>query len=291
MADDKTTANEQEAPELAANMWFKEYDMPYTTIILENEAAYANAYPDAQTGDRHPIAQYIIDQETAVARDFLEGKISEAEFNNFKELSEARIESMGERLEAEMDELGEDADVWIKEFGGELVKLEKEHGAEIGKLAEKLESGDLKASDVSLHLAADMMGTVFEGVDKLNDMLPPHVHDLFEVVETEILETAHDMVDAREELSSADEHNLDRDREVLEEIEPIVEAEFDQAHEEVDEHFERQDADIERAQEAIDVAKEHAELNPDISVEYAPYQITEDYDAIDQMEEEVGGHA
>ncbi len=275
-------------PDLAPNMWFTEYGMPYTTMILESEAEFLKENPDAVAGDRHPLAQFIIDQETAVAQDYAAGKISEAEFNDFKALSEGRIEAMQDSLEKEIDELSEDGEAWADDFVKELEGFGSEHKAEIEKLVETAKERDLEACDVSLHLAADYLGTTFEGVDKLFEMLPPHLHDVIDVIENETLDTAHAMVDAREELDSAEEHNLDGERAELEEIQPVFEAQIDDVHEAIDDSFDRIDADIEKAKDFADTAREHAELNPDTTVEHFPYQITEDYDAIDQMEEDVG---
>ena len=117
-----TETIEAESAELAPNMWFTEYGMPYTTMILENEAAMAKEYPDAVAGDRHPLAQFIIDQETAVAQDYAAGNISEAEFNEFKALSESRMEAMQDSLEKEIDELAEDGEDWVKDFSAEFEK-------------------------------------------------------------------------------------------------------------------------------------------------------------------------
>ena len=275
-------------PELAPNMWFTEYGMPYTTLILENEAQYAKENPDAAVGDRHPLAQFIIDQETAVAQDYAAGKISEAEFSAFKEMSQERIDSMGERLEEEFDELTEDAEPVVQEFVKDLEQVGEDHKVELSDLAAKVKEGQLEASDISLNLAADYLGTTFEGVDKVFELMPPHLHDLVDVIETETLDTAHAMVDAREDMESAQEHNLDGERAELDAIQPTFEAEIDDVHEAIDDSFEKMDVEIEEAKDFADTAREHAERDPDTTAEHFPYQITEDYDATDQMEEETG---
>lgn len=275
-------------PDLAPNMWFAEYGMPYTTMILENEAEYAKEHPEAQAGDRHPLAQFIIDQETAVAQDYAAGEISEDEFNAFKEMSENRIEAMGDRLGEEFDELTEDAEPVVQDFVKDLERFDQDHKVEMDELVAKAKEGQLEASDISLNLAADYLGTTFEGVDKIFEVMPPHLHDLIDVIETETLDTAHAMLDAREELDSAEDHNLDGERAELESIQPTFEAEIDDVHEAIDDSFERIDVEIEEAKDFADTAQEHAERDPDTTAEHFPYQITEDYDAIDQMEEETG---
>ncbi len=274
--------------ELAPNMWFTEYGMPYTTMILENEAAAANEYPDAQTEDRHPLAQFIIDQETAVARDYIEGRISETEFAAFKETSQARLDELGDRVETELDELEEEGESWAEDYGKSVDAFVAEHKGEVDRLEEVANTRELTSSDVSLHLVADYLGTTVDGVDKLLEKLPPHLHDVIDVIESETLESAHELVDARAELSSADAHDIDGERETLEAIEPTFEAEIDEVHEEIDASFERMDQAFEVVQGEIDVAKEHAEMNPDATVEHFPYKITDDYDAIDEMEQETG---
>lgn len=274
--------------ELAPNMWFTEYGMPYTTMILENEAYMAKEYPDAEHADRHPLAQFIIDQETAVARDYIEGRISETEFEAFKEASQAQIDELGERVEKEMEELQADGEDWAEDYGKSVEAFVTEHKGEIEHITDVAATRELEASDLSLHLVADYLGTSVDGVDKLMEKLPPHLHDIVDVLESGTLESAHELVDARAELSSADEHDLRGEREALEVIEPTFEAEMDVVHEDIDASFEKIDQTFEVVQGEIDVAREHAEMNPDTTVEHFPYKITEDYDAMDDMEEETG---
>lgn len=281
--------NPNAAPELAPNNWFMEYGMPFTNTLLEGEAEM-NAEQGHQ-GERHDLMQFIIDQETAVAKDYLNGDISEQEFNDFKEFSENRLESLQEAIGKEVEELEESGEEWQSDFVSSLEAFGKEHNSEVLQLVEISKERDLEASDLSLHLISDAMKVGVDGIDQLYEILPPHLHDIVDVLEVEVLETAHDMVDARAELSSADEHNLDGDRAELEAIEPTVEAEFDAVHESIDTDFERIDVEIERAKEFVDTAQEHAELDPETTVEHMPYQTIEDYDLMEQTEEETGGAA
>ena len=277
------------APALAPNNWVMEYGMPFTTTLLESEAE-VNAEEGSRI-ERHDLMQFIIDQETAVAKDYLNGDISEQEFNDFKEFSENRLESVQEAIGKEIEELEEDGEEWQSDFVSSLEAFGKEHGQEVLQLVEISKERDLEANDLSLHLISDVMKVGVDGIDELYEILPPHLHDIVNVFEEQVLETAHDMVDARAELSSADEHNLDRDRAELEAIEPTVEAEFDELHEAIDTEFERIDVEIGHAQEFIDTAREHAELDPETTVEHMPYQTIEDYDLMEQTEDETGGVA
>lgn len=290
MAEVTDNTNETETtPELAPNNWVMEYGMPFTNILLESEAEMAAE--DGNRVERHEVMQFIIDQETAVAKDYLNGDISEQEFNDFKEFSETRLESLQDAIGKEVDELEEDGEDWQSDFVSSIEAFGKEHGQEVLQLVEISEERDLTASDLSLHLVSDALKMGVDGIDQLYEILPPHLHDIVDVLEVEILDTAHDMVEARADLSSADEHNLDGDRAELEAIAPTLEAEFDDAHEAIDTVFERIDVEIEHVKEVVDTAREHAELDPETTVEHMPYQTIEDYDLMEQTEDETGGVA
>ncbi|MFK7912271.1 MAG: hypothetical protein AB8B93_00025 [Pseudomonadales bacterium] len=278
----------EDNPELAPNMWFAEYGMPYTTAILEGEAASNREDPELRGEERHPVSQFLIDQETAVVRDFIDGKISQEEFDAFKELSAQKLESLQDRIEIEADELSEDFEDWEEDLGVEVQAFAKEHGTEISNIVDVAKARELSADDLSLHMASDLLGLGVNALDGALEKLPPHIHDIIDVVESESLDAAHAMLDARGELSSADEHNLAGQRERLEEIEPAFEAEVDEIHEAIDDGFGRVDKDLEKVQDSIATAQEHGERDPGTTIEHFPYKTIEDQQLNEEVEDASG---
>ena len=279
---------EEDAVELAPNMWFTEYGMPYTTAILQGEAESNREDPELRGEERHPVAQFLIDQETAVVRDFIDGKISQEEFDAFKDMSAQKLESLRDRLETEADELSDDFEDWEEDLGVEVQAFGKEHGTEISNIVDVAKVRELSADDLSLHMTSDLLGLGVNALEGALERLPPHIHDMINVVEAESLETAHAMLEARGELSSADEHNLEGQRERLEEIEPAFEAEVDEIHEAVDDGFERAGKDLEIVQDSIATAQEHGERDPGTTIEHFPYKTLEDPQLNEEVEDASG---
>ena len=282
---EKTT---DDTPELAPNMWFAEYGMPYTTAILEGEAQSNRDNPELRGEERHPLSQFLIDQETAVVRDFIEGRITEEEFESFKEMSAQKLEDLRDRAETEFDELDEDLGDWEADLEVNIQAFGEEHGTEIKDIVDASKVRELTADDLSLHMTSDLLALGVNALDGALEKMPPHIHDLVNVVEEESLGAAHAMLEARGELSSADEHNLDGQRDRLEEIEPTFEAEVEEVHEAVDDAFEKIDKDLEKAQDSIATAQEHAERDPGTTAEHYPYQTIEDQKLTEQIEDESG---
>lgn len=239
--EDRSAEENKATAELAPNMWFTEYGMPYTTLILEAEAAAAKENPELAGQPRNDLAQFIIDQETAVARDFHAGLISQDEFDAYKEKSQDLLDATTERLEGEVDELLEDVDDWADDFEVSVKDFAAEHEGEFTELVELAKTQEISAKDISLDLVADTLGVTVNGIDSLLERLPPHIHDLIDVVKEDSINNAQELLEARGELSSAEDHNLDRDAERLETIEPVLEANIDEAHESIDRDFEQVD--------------------------------------------------
>lgn len=281
-------SNDTDAPELAPNMWFAEYGMPYTTAILEAEAEANREHPGSRGEERHELAQFLIDQETAVVRDYLEGRISQEEFEDFKSLGEKELQDLRDRAETEVEELEEDFEDWGETLNVEVQAFAEEHGAEVTNLVETSQVRELTSQDLSLHMASDLLGLGVNAVDDALERLPPHIHDLLDVVEEETLDSAHKMLDARAELSSADAHDLAGERETLEGVEETFETEIHEAHEDVDTAFERMDQELEHAKETVATAQQHAELDPAATIEQMPYKTIEADEVQEQIEDETG---
>lgn len=281
-------ANGTDKPELAPNQWFTEYGMPYTTALLEGEAEQRREHPELAGQDRHPLSQFIIDQETAVARDFHEGRISQEEFDAFKALSQERVDTLREGLVEDIGELGEDVQAWEDRFSVSLQDFKAEHHDEMDRLVETARVRELDGADMSLKLAADVLGVTVDAADNLFERLPPHVHDLLDTLEDRTTEAAQDLLDARGELSSSAAHDLERDQGRLDELMPVVEAEFDTAHEGVDAGFDRIDAEFDKAHDVVEAARDHAALDPDLTVEQMPWRTIEDPALREEMENDTG---
>lgn len=284
MADDQ----EQTEAELAPNMWFTEYGMPYTTAILASEAADNREHPENAGLPRHEVAQFIIDQETAVARDFHEGRISEAEFNAFKEKSQELLDASIEKMDTELEEFEDDLSDWGKDFEVSVNAFSDEHKVEIKELTDLANAGEMTKEDVSLHLVGDVIALNVDGIDDLLERLPPHLHDVVNTIRDETLGNAHDLLEARGELSSADEHDLAKEEATLDSIEPVFEADIDEVHEAIDHDFERIDQAIGDVQDYVEDVQEHGERNPELTVEHMPTRHVDDYDLPEQIEDETG---
>ncbi len=286
MADEKTT--DQDAPaELGPNMWFTEYGMPFTTMILEAEAE-ERANPEVEAQSRSELAQFIIDQETAVARDYHAGLISREEFDSYKADAQDRFDNMVDKISTEVEEFGDEVEDWGEDFEVSVKDFAGEHDKEITSIVDLAKTRDVEAKDVSLHLMADAMGLGVNGVDDLLERVPPHLHDIVEAIGDETIGVAHHLLEAREGLSSADEHDFSGDEARLETIEPVFEAQIDSVHEDIDEDFERIDNDLGIVQDYVEAAQDHGELNPELTVEHMPYRTTEDYDLPEEIEDETG---
>lgn len=283
-------ANEQDdsSTELAPNMWFTEYGMPYTTAILEAEAADNREHPEDAGQPRHELAQFIIDQETAVARDYHEGRISEDEFNAFKEKSQEMLDASIEKMDTEIEEFEDDLSDWGKDFEVSVNAFGDEHKVEIKELSDLAHADKLTKEDISLHLVGDAIALNVDGIDDLLERVPPHLHDVVNTIRDETLGNARELLDERGELSSADEHDLAKEEAALDAIEPVFEADVDEVHEAIDEDFERIDQAIGDVQDYVGDVQEHGERNPELTVEHMPTRHVDDYDLPDQIEEETG---
>jgi hypothetical protein len=96
------------------------------------------------------------------------------------------------------------------------------------------------------------------------------------------------MVDARAEMEGTSDSDIESAREQLGTLEPVVDAEVDQIHEDIDNSIERFETEIEDAKDFVDVAKEHADLNPGLTVEHVPYKVVDDYDLPEKIDESTG---
>ncbi|MEM1437338.1 MAG: hypothetical protein AAGG11_25045, partial [Pseudomonadota bacterium] len=79
-----------------------------------------------------------------------------------------------------------------------------------------------------------------------------------------------------------------RDAERLDTLEPVFEAELDQAHEAIDRDFDRVDNDLDQVQDYVEDVQAHATLNPELTIEHLPTRHTDDYDLPAQINEETG---
>lgn len=288
MADETDRTEQSTADELASNMWFTEYGMPYTTALLEAEAQDNKDHPENAGQPRHELAQFIIDQETAVARDYHDGKISEAEFNAFKERSQEMLDASIEKFDTEIEEFEDDVSDWGDDFEVSVNAFSDEHKVEIKELTDLAKTDEIEGKDISLHLLGDAMALTVDGVDDLLERVPPHLHDVVNVVRDETLGNARELMEARGELSSADEHDLSRDEEKLEAIEPVFEADVEDTHEAIDDEFERIDNAISDVQDYVGDVQEHGERNPELNVEHMPTRHVDDYDLPEQIEDDTG---
>lgn len=288
MADETDKTAESDTDAMASNMWFTEYGMPYTTALLEAEAQDNKDHPESANQPRHELAQFIIDQETAVARDFHDGKISQSEFDAFKEKSQEMLDTSIEKFDKEIEEFEDDVSDWGDDFEVSVNAFSDEHKVEIKELTDLAKTDEIEGKDISLHLLGDAMALTVDGVDDLLERVPPHLHDVVNVVRDETLGNARELMEARGELSSAEEHDFSRDEEKLDTIEPVFEADIEDTHEAIDDGFERIDNAISDVQDYVGDVQEHGERNPELNVEHMPTRHVDDYDLPEQIEDDTG---
>lgn len=262
-------------------------NMPFTNMLLNAEQFQRENNPD-QPVERPAMVQFIMDQESAVATDFTEGRISEKEFNDFKELSQERADATREGIRDAFEPFVEDINSWKDETSSSIGSFMEEHGAEAEKLAKVSDEQAVTRFEVSLGLAADTLGLTVESADALLERLPPHLHDIMNSLEEGVNGSAHDLLAARGELGSAGEHDLDAESDRLEILAPAFEAEFEAARESMDVAFERIDQQFDDARDVVDAIRDYADAHPDVTIEVVVERTIEDPNLEDRIEDDTG---
>jgi hypothetical protein len=304
MADNPTaTQSAANASDAAADSTGVAANMPYTALILEGEAKQRENNPDAQV-ERPEHLQFIIDQEAAVQRDFDSGRISQADYDSFRELSTERVEEIRAEVGVEVDEyvadVKETLEPRIDELKGELdhfKEMTDPHRDQMEELNALASSGQLDAGDVPLGLAADVIEPSLDvaetGVDMMDDvtgLVGEHLPEIVDVAVDNSQETAHAFIDARANMEGVDQAEISAAREQLGALDAGLDEqmdtfnkEFDGAMERADDYYDWQREQIDEGRDQVDAIRDYVEEHPDATVEDYPGRVEQPVDSEEDM--------
>lgn len=275
-------------------------EMPFAHLVREAEAAEAERLakehdrieaehantpgwvgkpeqnqPPAEKISDAPLVQFMLEQEAAVARDHAEGRISDADYQSFRDMTETRIGEFREHMQDAGKDMVEGLREWVD---GDLRSAAEHLKEEHPELVAELESGHPKLETVADTLEAieavkPAIDVVFDGVDGMVD-----------VVGDDMPSMARDFVDARAQMEGVDPAEIEAAQGRLEEVSGAFEAKIDEAHESIDAARDKMDENFEAYGEAVDQMHDYAEAHPDAEVRYQIHDAQID----EEIEEETG---
>lgn len=275
-------------------------EMPFTKLVREAEAQEAErlakeherieaghadtpgwvgkpeqTQPPAEKLSDAPLVQFMMEQEAAVARDHAEGRISDADYQSFRELGETRIGEFREHVQDAGKDMVEGLREWVD---GDLKNAAEHLKEEHPELIAELESGHPKLETVADTLEA--MEVIKPGIDVALD----GVDEIVEVIGTDMPSMARDFVDARAQMEGVDPAEIEAAQGKLEDVSGQFEAKIDETHEALDTARDKIDESFEAYSEAVDQMHDYAEAHPDAEVRYQIHDAQID----DEIEEETG---
>lgn len=249
-------------------------EMPFTKLVREAEEqaakqeaeALAKAQeepgwiretpvPQERMGES-PLIKLMVEQESAVARDFAEGRITEADYTAFRELSETKIEEFKEHLQDTGKDIVEGLEEWApdaKEAGQHLMEKHPD-------LVDQFESGHPKLAVVAdtlemLEVTEPLMQKVLDGAD-----------EMVEIIGSDLPSMAQDFVDARANMEGVDKAEVADAQTRLDGVTTEWNEKFEQADIAIDAAREKLEADFDAYETAVDELQAKAEANPDAEV-------------------------
>jgi exonuclease VII small subunit len=275
-------------------------EMPFTKLVREAEAADAKmqaeqlAKYEAEHRDtpewvgrppqeppaaqekltEAPLIKFMLEQDAAVARDHADGRISDADYQSYRELSETRIADVREHLQESGKDMVEGLREWAGDAKDTFEQLKEEHP----DLVAELESGHPK-----LETVADTLEAI-EVVHPLLDTALDGVDQMVGVVGDDLPSMARDLVDARAQMEGVDSAEIEAAQAKLESVTSEFEAKIEDSHESIDAAREKIDADFEAFGDAVDQMHDYAEAHPDAEVIYQIHDAQID----EEIEEETG---
>lgn len=268
-------------------------EMPFTKLVREAEEANAKQQAEAEAKAQEvpgwvrepspaqeplgeaPLIKLMVEQEAAVARDFAEGRITEADYQSFRELSETKIEEFQSHLQEKGESIVDGLKEWAPDAVGAIEQLKEKHPDFI----DELDSGHPK-----LAVVADTLETVQAVVEPLAGQMIDGVDELVEVIGTDLPDLAQSFVDARKEMEGVDAAEVEAAQEKLDTVSAEWNAKFEEIDANLDVAREKMEADFDKFELAVDEMQAKAEANPDAEV------ITQIHEAQidDVIEEETG---
>lgn len=274
-------------------------EMPFTKLVREAEAAevarlakehdrieaeHANTpgwvgkpeqtQPPAEKISESPLVQLMLEQEAAVARDHAAGKISDADYQSFRDMSSEKIEEFRGHIQEAGQDIGEGLREWVEDAKGAVDHLKEEQP----ELAKEWESGHPKLETVAdtlefIEVVHPLIDTALEGAD-----------EMVGVIGADLPSMARDFVDARANMEGVDPAEIESAQARLETTTAEFDAKIETAHEAIGEAREKVDAEFETFGEAVDQLHDYAEAHPEAELHYQIHDAQID----DEIEEETG---
>lgn len=267
-------------------------EMPFTKLVREAEeqAVKQQAEADAKAAEvpgwvretpppqdkfsEAPLIKLMVEQEAAVARDYADGRITEADYQSFRDLSTGKIEELKTHLQETGQDLVASLEEWVpdaKEAGKELMEKHPD-------LAEQFESGHPKLAVVAdtlemLEVTEPLVNKVLDGAD-----------EMIEVVGADLPNMAQELVDARANMEGSDKADVAEAQTRLDGATADWDEKFEKADIALDEARVKVEEGFDAYETAVDEMHAKAEANPDAEVIIQIHEA----DLDEEIEEETG---
>jgi ribosome-associated translation inhibitor RaiA len=268
-------------------------EMPFTKVVREAEEAAAKQQAEAEAKAQEipgwvrdtppaqekmseaPLIKLMVEQEAAVARDYAEGRITEADYQSFREMSETKIEEFRTHLEETGQDIGESFKEWAPGAKDAFADLQAKHP----DLINELESGH-----PNLGVVADTLDTVQVVVEPLIEKSLDGADQLVEVIGTDLPNMAQDFVDARANMEGADKAEVADAQTRLDGVTTEWNEKIEAADVAIDAAREKLEADFDAFETVVDDMHAKAEADPDAEVIMQIHEA----DLDEEIEEETG---
>jgi exonuclease VII small subunit len=268
-------------------------EMPFTKLVREAEALEAERLakiesdhadtpgwvgrtdqPPPEKLSEAPLIQLMLEQEAAVQRDHESGRISDADYQSFRDMSSGKIAEMQAHLQDAGKDIGEGLREWVDDAKSAFEHLKEEQP----DLVRELESGHPKVEAV-----ADLLETA-EVFEPLIDTALDGADQIVDVVGTDLPSMARDFVEARATMEGVDPAEVEAAQAHLETAAAAFDAKIEAAHDGIDTARDKVEASFDALEEGVDRLHEIAEADPDAEIIYQIHDAQID----EEVEEETG---
>lgn len=254
-------------------------DMPFTKFVTEAEARWAKEHPDAPAAglSTSEIGKLILDQEAQIAEGHAAGRISDADFQSFRDASQQRLDEFRDEVTQSFHDIADDAKPMVED----MVANWQDYAATHPEAAAAMSHEEHVV--VSLSDVADAAQLV---IDTGRDVVPGVlgiVDGLVETVGTGLSDAATGVVEAR---LDADPAAGEAVMAQLETARDGVARDVDQVHHGIEDANDQFSVAADQADEAIQGMRDYAAEHPDAHVE--THMIIADPDHTFEADQHVG---
>lgn len=254
-------------------------DMPFTKFVNEAEARYAKEHPDAPNMgfSSSEIGKLILDQEALIADGHASGRISDADFQSFRDASQQRLDDFRDELSQTFHDIADDAKPLVEDVVANWKDYAEAHPDVVAQMSHE-EHVVVSAADVAdvAQLVVDTGREVIPGVLDMAD-------GLVVAVGSGVSDAATGVVEARlEVLPEGAEEVTAR----LDAARDGVDRDMVQVHEAFATAHDRIEAEADQADAAIQGMRDYAEAHPDAHIEI--HTIIADPDHTFEADQHVG---